>query len=274
MDRRRALTAVGAPFLPVATGARAQGATLRELSVIFRVAVDRLLEVPADELLRYQSLAEAELSRAQIQVASGQYMLVVDRCAWVQAALLFWRSSDGAYGFVGASPVSTGRPGAFDHFETPAGVFDHTPANPDFRAEGTYNSRRIRGYGVKGLRVYDFGWQWAPKGWGDGVVTTMRLQMHATDPDSLEPRLGTAQSKGCIRIAAAFNRFLDHFGVLDAEYERLANAGKKSAVLRDDRETVAEPGRYLIVVDSGRSQRPEWSPAPRTSGAARRRVLV
>ena len=46
----------------------------------------------------------------------------------------------------------------------------------------------------------------------------MRLQMHATDADRLEPLLGSARSKGCIRIPASLNRLLDHFGLLDADY--------------------------------------------------------
>lgn len=49
----------------------------------------------------------------------------------------------------------------------------------------------------------------------------MRLQMHATDPDLLERRLGSAQSKGCIRIPASLNRLIDCYGVLDAEYKRV-----------------------------------------------------
>ena len=104
------------------------------------------------------------------------------------------------------------------------GVFAHSLDNPDFRAEGTLNSNGIRGYGAKGMRVFDFGWQRVPKGWGDGAVSEMRLQMHATDPDLLERRLGSAQSKGCIRIPATLNRFLDRHGVLDADYERAARA--------------------------------------------------
>ena len=233
-----------------------------ELAVLYRSRVDRVLDVPADEVRRYQRLADGALISAQAEVSHAQYLLVVDRDPRVQAALLFWRSGVGEYRFIGASPVSTGRPGEFDHFETPAGVFDHSPANPDFRAEGTFNSNGIRGYGRKNMRIYDFGWQLAPKGWGDGAVMEMRLQMHATDPDLLERRLGSAQSKGCVRIPATLNALLDRYGVLDAEYEGLAAAGRKFWVLKEDRETVADPGRYLVIVDSGRSDRPEWSPAP------------
>jgi hypothetical protein len=176
--------------------------------------------------------------------------------------LLFWRSAQGDWVGVGASPVSTGMPGSFDHFETPLGVFEHSAANPDFRAEGTLNASGIRGHGIKGMRVFDFGRQSVPKGWGDGNVIEMRLQMHATDPDVLEQRLGSAQSRGCIRIPASLNRLLDYHGVLDADYERLVREGRDLRVLRDDREPVADAGRHLIVVESVRDDRPDWSPPP------------
>ncbi|VTU36357.1 hypothetical protein H4CHR_03892 [Variovorax sp. PBS-H4] len=249
-------------FFSAAAVAAAAPASPSELGALYRGQVDRVLEVPADEVRRYQRLAEAALINAQAELSRAQYLLVVDRAPRVQAALLLWRSSAGEYRFIGASPVSTGRPGEFDHFETPAGVFDHSPSNSDFRAEGTFNSNGIRGYGERGMRVYDFGWQPAPKGWGDGAVIEMRLQMHATDPDSLERRLASAQSKGCVRIPGTLNKLLDRYGVLDAEYERLAAGGQKLWVLREDRQTVSDPGRYLVIVDTGRSVRPEWSPAP------------
>ena len=61
------------------------------------------------------------------------------------------------------------------YYETPIGVFDHSIANPDSRAEGTENAMGILGYGVRGMRVYDFGWVGARKTWepGKGI---MRLQ--------------------------------------------------------------------------------------------------
>jgi hypothetical protein len=163
-------------------------ATPLELAAIFRTEVDRRLEVPPEEALRYGRLADEAFARAGVILQGAQYVAVIDRHERVQALLLMWRSGAGDWQLVGASPVSTGRPGSFDHFETPTGVFEHTMANPDFRAEGTFNSNGIRGYGEKGLRVFDFGWQRVAKGWGDGKVIEMRLQMHATDPDRLEQR--------------------------------------------------------------------------------------
>ncbi len=242
--------------------AQAAPATPAELATAFRGKVERRLDMPPDEVRRYAALAESAFAGAGIVPGSAQYLVVIDRDPEVQALLLLWRGASGNYEFVGASPVSTGRPGSFDHFETPLGVFDHAPANPDFRAEGTLNDNGIRGYGARGMRVYDLGWQQVPKGWGDHAVIEMRLQMHATDPDALEQRLGTPQSKGCIRIPADLNRLLDHYAVLDAEYERLVREGRKLWVLREDRDALAEAGRYVVVVDTRRAERPDWSPAP------------
>ena len=120
----------------------------------------------------------------------------------------------------------------------------------------------IQVYGAKGLRVFNFGWQQVAKGWGDGTVSQIRLQMHATDPDLMERRLGSAQSTGGVHIPASLNRLLDHHGVLDADYVQALREGRTIDVLLGDRDQVRYPGRYLVVVDSGRTERPDWSPAP------------
>src|SRR3569623_763150 len=90
----------------------------------------------------------------------------------------------------------------------------------------------------------------------------MRLLRHATDPDALEQRLGTAQSKGCIRIPAALDLLLDHYGVLDGAYESAAARGGRLWVLQGDREPVEGAGRWLVIVDSARTERPDWAPRP------------
>lgn len=251
-----------AGILLACASAHAWALEAADMTAVYGSKVDLSLSVPAAETQRYARLAESALVQAGMAPAHAQYLLVVDRHPYVQAALLFWRSQRGEYRWIGASPVSTGMPGSFDHFETPLGVFDHSLANPDFRAEGTFNENGIRGYGAKGMRVFDFGWQKVPKGWGDGKVIEMRLQMHATDPDALERRLGSAQSKGCIRIPASLNRLLDHYGVLDADYEQAQHRGEKPWVLEEPREAVPDPGRYLVVVETRRNDRPSWSPRP------------
>jgi hypothetical protein len=163
---------------------------------------------------------------------------------------------------IGASPVSTGRVGEYEHFETPTGVFEHATSNPDFRAEGTLNDLGVRGLGERGMRVFDFGWQQARRGWGDGGMSPMRLVLHATDPEFLESRLGSVQSKGCIRVPATLNLLLDHYGLLDADYAKALAEGKSFWALPSEHITISGAGRYLIVVDSARSERPDWSPAP------------
>ncbi len=235
----------------------------------YSTRVDRTLAVEPVDARFYAWLAEGALVNAGIYPVAAQYLVVVDRNPNVQALFLLFRSVEGVAQLVGASPVSTGKPGKFDHFETPLGVFEHTLQTPDFRAEGTLNSQGIRGYGARGMRVYDFGWQPARRGWGKGGVSEMRLQMHATDPDVLERRLGSAQSKGCIRIPASLNSLLDHYGLLDADYEQALRDGRTVWVLDPGREPVPFPGRYLIVVESGRQDRPDWSPVPLLAGRPR-----
>jgi hypothetical protein len=233
-----------------------------EMATRYKMQVDRFLVVPEPETRKYAKLASEALSNAGLLLSQSQYVVVVDRDPNVQALLLYWRSASGEFRLVGASPVSTGRPGSYEHFETPVGVFDHSTANLDFRAEGTRNGEGIRGYGEKGMRIYDLGWKRVPRGWGDGSVSEMRLQMHATDPDLLERRLGSVQSKGCIRIPATLNRLIDHYGLLDADYDQALREGRKLWMLDAQREPVPDPGRYVIVVDSERQDRPDWAPAP------------
>lgn len=234
----------------------------------FEAEVDRRLDVPPAEREAYVARLDAALAAAGLADLPPQHLLLIDRSEQVQSAFLLRRTAQRGWAWIGASPVSTGRVGSFDHFRTPIGVFAHGLDNPDFRAEGTFNSNGIRGYGERGMRVFDFGWVQAERGWGGGGFSTMRLQMHATDPDRLAPRLGRAESKGCIRIAASFNRFLDHHGVLDADYEQAIARGERLWVLWPERVPVADPGRWLVIVDSGVRQRPAWAPLPRLRAAA------
>lgn len=231
------------------------------LREIYMQKVDRQLAVPQKEQRFYAEQLIHEFQQAGLDKLLPQYVVLVDRSPQVQALLLFWISDAGLAEFIGASPVSTGRRGGFMYYETPTGVFDHTIENRDFRAEGTENALGILGYGAKGMRVYDFGWVRARRMWklGEGK---MRLQMHTTDPRYLEPRLGTVQSMGCIRIPATLNVLFDHYGILDADYERAIASGRRFWELRPDREPTPWAGRYLVVVDSNRTTRPDWSQRP------------
>ena len=246
-------------------GALESGTELRDL---FEREVDRRIELPESEQNEYaQRLADSLAAHGLADLLS-QYFVLVDRDPHVQAVMIYWKSAAGEYRFIGAAPASTGRPGEYEHFETPTGVFEHSVASFDFRAEGTVNEFGIRGYGVTGMRVYDFGWVTAERGWGRPGQSAMRLQMHATDPDLLEPQLGLMHSKGCIRIPATVNVFIDRYAILDADYERARAEGKRVWVLRADRIQTPWSGRYLVIVTSGRTKRPDWSPLPRGRAAA------
>jgi len=239
-----------------------------DLAVDFACEVDMRLAVPDDEQARYAQLLAQALRDARIEEPAPQHAVVIDRNPKVQAGFLYRLTPGGDWRFTGAVPVSTGLAGEYEHFATPTGVYAHTLDNLDFRAEGTLNENGIRGYGRAGRRVFDFGWVGATRGWGDHGWGVMRLQVHATDPDQLERWLGAARSKGCIRIPASFDEFLDRRGVLDADYEDAVRNGQSLWILRADRETTRWPGRYLVVVETERASRPAWSPAP--SGRARR----
>lgn len=243
-------------------GVTAGNTTPAELTLLYAREVDRRLEVPADEVQLYATLVQQQLDTAGIALQQPQYLVLVDRSPQVQALLLFWLAPAAAPRLIGASPVSTGRTGEYDYFETPTGVFEHRTADQDFRAEGSYNEYGIRGFGLQGTRVFDFGWQPGLRGWGAGGTSPMRLLLHATDPDQLEPWLGSVRSKGCIRIPATLIQLLDQYGLLDADYEEAARAGRKFWVLLPQRTPVADAGRYLVIVDTRRAQRPAWSPAP------------
>jgi len=228
----------------------------------YAAQVDMRLDVPAHEQNAYADRLRRALADEGIREFAPQFFLLIDRSPVVQAALLYWLSAAGDWRFIGASPVSTGFAGGFEYFLTPLGVFAHTLANKDFRAEGTRNAFGIRGYGLRGVRVYDFGWVEAERTWDARGRSPMRLQVHATDPDLLENQLGRPRSKGCIRIPATLNSLIDQRGLLDAEYERAIREGRHLWVLRADRQPVAAAGKYLVIVDSGRHQRPPWSPWP------------
>ncbi len=228
----------------------------------FLSEVDHRLDVPAADQQRYLVMLQKTLADANISERSAQAFVLVDRSAQVQAAFVVVRTQGGGLEWVGATAVSTGKTGTFEHFLTPLGVFPHTLDNPDFRAEGTFNKNHIRGYGLRGRRIFDFGWQTAERGWGAGGTSKMRLQMHATDPTILESRLGRVASEGCIRIPATLNVFLDRHGILDADYQQALADGKLLWVIRGDRLPFAWPGRYMVIVDSETSERPAWSPLP------------
>ena len=221
---------------------------------------------------------QAWISRAQAVVAASgerqpidrpQLIVVVDRNPAVQAMAIILARPEGPWEVIGGTRVSTGQVGRFDYYITPLGVFRHTDSILDYRAEGTFNENHIRGLGLKGMRVWDFGWQTAGKGWRpDREQGPMRLLMHATDPANLEFRIGRPASKGCIRVPAAINRFMDHHGVLDADYERAAKVDPMfRAVLPRDRVPTPLAGNALVVIDSAITGQAVAAAHPAPSGS-------
>lgn len=163
----------------------------------FAREVDRRLDLPPDQQLRYVGLLEAALSAAGLPDLRAQAVLLVDRSVHVQAAFLIVRRGEQGWTWLGASPVSTGRVGSFDHFETPLGVFAHSLDNPDSGPKGPSTATASAGTACAAcVSTTSAGPRRCAA--GERVDSTMRLQMHATDPLTLEPRLGRAESKGCI----------------------------------------------------------------------------
>jgi hypothetical protein len=234
-----------APLSPVDEQAAALAQALRQ-------------EVPKAIVDTPQS-AQSWIERAQAVIAAGGYkierpqlLVVVDRNPRVQQMRIVLARPDGPWQSLGGTKVSTGRPRGFEHFLTPTGVFPHTSRILDWRAEGTFNENHVRGLGVEGMRVWDFGWQPALKGWGPpGGVGKMRLLVHATDPATLERQVGRPASDGCVRIPTAMNRFLDLHGVLDSDYEQAARRNARFAkVLLSDRAPTPLAGDALVIIDS------------------------
>ena len=229
-----------------------------QMKALFEAEVDQRVQLSAEDLEAYSASLTTSLRAAGIAELTPQFVALVDRNPKAQIFLLLWSQPGEKPLLIGATPVSTGKPGAYDYFETPLGVFRHHPGNPDYRAEGTRNDNGVLGYGEKGTRIYDFGWQLGRRGWDNGGLSAMRLQMHATDAELLEPLLGAARSKGCVRIPLSLNHFLDHHGILDADYEAAAALGAKLPILLPSRAPVSNAGRYLVVVDHPRTEPAAW----------------
>lgn len=184
---------------------------------------------------------------------NGHFVVLVDRAKSRQAIFVLYVSDDGQdWNVAYQGHVSTGKPGRKEHFLTPTGVFDLDGSILDYRAEGTYNANHIRGIGLKGSRVWDFGWQDTDDWRTPGAKMKIRMEMHATDPANLEQRIGRADSEGCIRIHADLNALLDRYGILDAAAGQMAQSGdaRWAQVLGKSHVFMPEAGRYLVIVDS------------------------
>lgn len=197
------------------------------------------------------ALDQLETLRPDAWAERTQCAVYVDRNPVVQlAAVCLLEPTRQEVAFVGWDHVSTGNPRRSRHYLTPCGIFPNTVAVVGYRALGTKNRHGWRGLGVRGSRVWDFGWQWTEhfvhKERDDRQI---RLLLHATDPHQGEARLGRPDSMGCVRVSAAFNRFLDLYGIIDADYEAATAEDPHTVgwLLRSDRTPTQYAGRYLIV---------------------------
>lgn len=236
------------------TGVATEAARLRSL---LAQAVPQSATCHAVDAIGWIEPAQTELARAGVTIDRPQVLVVVDRNPRRQELCLVLAQPHATWKVLGGSKVSTGQAGRHGYFITPTGVFLHRAGIVDFRAEGTFNEDHIRGLGRKGMRVWDLGWQQAEKGWtSDGDTGEIRLLLHATDPDVLEPRLGRPSSKGCVRLPAAMNVFLDHHGVLDADYEVAARTNPRiAALLPPDKQPTPLAGDAVVIIDSSRANK-------------------
>jgi hypothetical protein len=226
-----------------------------EAAQLGRALVEEVPHIVVDRARGQQewiARTQAAVSADGLAIDHPQVLVVVDRNPKVQQLRLIVVQPQGEWYDLGGTKVSTGQIGRYDYFLTPAGVFLHTAAILDWRAEGTFNRHHVRGLGERGMRIWDFGWQHAVRGWSSRTnVSKMRLLLHSTDPATLAKRLGRAASKGCIRIPEAMDMFLDRHGILDADYERAAQHNQRfQAVLLPDRTPTPLAGSALVVIDS------------------------
>ncbi len=219
-------------------------------------AIPHEIHLPAARQAALIGLAQQMAAEDHLFIRRPQLVLIVDRASTAQVMAVTLAQPGGAqsggnWEILGTSDVSTGKPGRKQHFKTPVGVLLNDGSELGYRAQGTYNENHIRGLGVKGMRVWDFGWQTSDDWRTPGATMQVRVEMHATDPAVLEQRLGRADSEGCIRLPDALNRFLDRRGIIDADLERLGetDAGYR-ALLSPYLEPTPIAGDAVIVVDS------------------------
>lgn len=223
------------------------------LTVAFRHEVPAALPVSIPYKNAWVELARQQLEQAGYVLDRPQVLVVVDRNPKVQRlCLILALPSSADWQVIGSTRVSTGTTGRKYYYITPTGVFPNTADRLGYRALGTKNENGIMGNGTTGMRVWDFGWQWAEKGWlPSRDKAQIRLEMHATDPVYLEQRLGHTASEGCIRIPSSLNVFIDKHGLLDAEYEQRAAVDRRfAALLRKDRVASPISGLAVVVVDT------------------------
>ncbi|GAB0118827.1 L,D-transpeptidase [Acidisoma sp. 7E03] len=231
------------------------------ISSALAAEVPHPIQLSAERQALLVALARRMAADDHFTIRQPQLVLIVDRSPHGQTLSITLAQPDGPWNILGTRAVSTGKPGRKEHFKTPVGVLLNDGAELGYRAQGTYNENHIRGLGVKGMRVWDFGWQTSEDWRTPGATMQVRVEMHATDPAVLAQRLGRADSEGCIRIPGPLNVFLDRHGIIDADIERLAvqDAGYRALLSRDLQPTPLA-GDAVIVVDSSEPNAKPYPP--------------
>lgn len=231
ISRRQALAMAVLSLCPHLAANAAPIYTPYEVAEQFERRVATRLRTPkGDEERLYTCLAELHLLSEQQALIEPQYLLLVDRNPHVQSALLAWRLASGAWKWLGAVPVSTGIPNGDGQAETPRGLFDQSQPRA----------------GDRRPRTYDFRWQRAFQAGAPDGSRSVRLE--AADRKR-ERQLGIrCTTDGCILLPASMAEFLDEFGLLDGDEPP-----------QPLRRQVPYRGRYLLIIDSEREDRPDWS---------------
>jgi hypothetical protein len=207
------------------------------------------------------ALGQQMAAEGHLLIRQPQLVLIVDRAPGAQLLAMTLARPDGNWQILGTRHVSTGKPGRLQHFKTPVGVLLNDGSEIGYRAQGTFNQYHIRGLGVKGMRVWDFGWQTSDDWRTPGATMAVRVEMHATDPSVLEERIGRADSEGCIRLPDQLNRFLDRHGIIDAAIERLGESDEGyRALLSPHLDPTPLAGDAVIVVDSSEPWAKPYAP--------------
>ena len=228
---------------------------MSRLRAAFEAEVPASLAISADRDAAWIARARDALAAAGTTIWAPQLLLLVIRNPSVQEVRIALARPAAAWAVALAARASRpGRRAGVMITWTPLGVFAHTDAILDWRAEGTFNANGIRGLGLRGMRVWDFGWQEATKEWrADGERGPIRLGLlHVTHPDRLEQRLGQPASQGCVRIPAAMNRFLDRPSTASCRHRQAPHGRilRFAALLLPHCEPTPLAGRLLVVVDS------------------------
>ena len=160
--------------------------------------VDRRLSLPPAEAQSYAARLFDALATAGYR--EPQFAVMVDRSPMVQAVFVYWGSPD--QGMVARRRLAgLDRPARrVRALRDAAGRIRALAGESGFsRRRHAQQERHPRLRHGRDARLR-FRLGAAPRTWGARGPGVMRLQMHATDKELLEPLLGVRHSKGCIRI--------------------------------------------------------------------------